>query len=459
MIADPVLERLLAAWLPQRRWYPAKGGGAGARITGGFELARGRADVALRVAFVEIDDAGTPVTLQVPVSVRAGSLGADPGALIGRADAAWIYDGTHDRDFVAAWLDLVSGVAGMAESAGTDPAPLVAWCSDRLRRAHPGRPGGELGAVRVVAGEQSNTSVVVRDGAGQLMLKFYRVLQPGRHPEVEAGRALAALDNPHVPTLHGAVQFRMAAGLSTLGVVHSFVAGGRDGWELALTAARAGTDFQAEARALGAAVGSVHADLLASLGPSPADAAGPGGLVEAIIDRLDWAWAAARTAVGPYDDALEGVKARLRQITDLPDCQRIHGDLHLGQALQAGGGGRWYVLDFEGEPLRPLAERGLPDLPLRDVVGMLRSFDYAAAQSDDGTGSTVTWARRASAAFLAGYGLTRPGTVDTRSALFEALWLDKALYEVVYELRNRPDWIWVPVRAVREILGTEGKWC
>ena len=144
---------------------------------------------------------------------------------------------------------------------------------------------------------------------------------------------------------------------------------------------------------------------------------------------------------------------------DVGQLQRVHGDLHLGQILLVPGAegqpGRWAILDFEGEPLRTIDERNSPDLPLRDVTGMLRSFDYAAgAATRENAGARVpeSWVDDCAAAFLEGYSEVTPGTIDRRSPLFVALWLDKALYEVVYELRNRPDWLSIPVNASRRIL-------
>jgi 1,4-alpha-glucan branching enzyme len=165
-----------------------------------------------------------------------------------------------------------------------------------------------------------------------------------------------------------------------LAVAHEFLAGGLDAWRLAVDAARSGTDFTAEARALGAATATVHRRLAEALGQSKE--AEPGKVIApGVAQRVRQAWAEAASAVGPYDAALDNLLDGLDGVPAGP-LQRIHGDLHLGQILQvpgqAGEPPRWAILDFEGEPLRPIAERNFPDVPLRDVVGMLRSFDYAA---------------------------------------------------------------------------------
>jgi predicted trehalose synthase len=145
-------------------------------------------------------------------------------------------------------------------------------------------------------------------------------------------------------------------------------------------------------------------------------------------------------------------------VRNSPDLQQVHGDYHLGQVLHTAARG-WIVLDFEGEPLRPLSERLAPDLPLRDVAGMLRSFDYAARHATLGTADpeaargAEAWARECREAFLDGYGAATGRDPRDDAVLLDALELDKALYEAVYETRNRPDWAVIPMAAVRRLLG------
>ncbi|EHM95545.1 hypothetical protein HMPREF0975_00372, partial [Actinomyces sp. oral taxon 849 str. F0330] len=159
----------------------------------------------------------------------------------------------------------------------------------------------------------------------------------------------------------------------------------------------------------------------------------------------------------------------LEALDALEPATRIHGDYHLGQVLhEIDGEQRWYVLDFEGEPLRPLAQRSDPDLPARDVAGMLRSFDYAAAV---GEASHADWLAAVRTAFEDGYHQERweisPETIphaphaaaqaedsyeDSRQTVLTCLELDKALYEAVYEARNRPDWLSIPVAGITSVL-------
>jgi maltokinase len=124
------------------------------------------------------------------------------------------------------------------------------------------------------------------------------------------------------------------------------------------------------------------------------------------------------------------------------NTQRVHGDFHLGQTLHTPAG--WKIIDFEGEPAKTIAERRTPDTVWRDIAGMLRSFDYAAA-SVPGPHSSA-WAAECRTAFLRGYAGGELTVAD--ASMLRAYEADKAIYEVVYETRNRPDWVDIPLRAV-----------
>ncbi|ALE91138.1 glycogen branching protein [Arthrobacter alpinus] len=457
----PLLE-LLTPWLVRQRWYPLKdssGHGSKVRVAGALELPSPTPGVRFRVMLLAVEpespsspaedpsDAGVPVTLQVPVGIYNRAQEQLPQAsLIGSLGAAgWVYEAMVDPHFMNAWLAGIFGSVPLAQ--------VQAWHSDTLRTVSPSVTG-----LRVLGAEQSNTSVVFELAGQALIAKFFRVLHTGLHPEVEVGRALAHAQNPFVPQLHAAVT--LLPGYTTLFVIHSFVTGARNGWESALVAASKGIDFTAQACSIGQALAQVHGGLRSTMGVTTCPEDQRGAFVEAIIARLTWAWGLAGSAVGSYEQILQEVMAALRAVGELPELQRIHGDLHLGQLLHATeqGGQRWYILDFEGEPLRPLADRRQLDVPLRDVVGMLRSFDYAGAQAlrshSVTAGQADGWVAACGAAFLDGYRSALPAcggdSIDEESALFMALWLDKALYEVVYELANRPNWVEVPVKAVQD---------
>ncbi|UEL29251.1 1,4-alpha-glucan branching enzyme [Pseudarthrobacter sp. L1SW] len=474
-ILTPALTALLQEWLPRQRWFPVKTPDFEMSQAGslGLEDPSGHAALAvflLRVTTQTPDGGSRTAVVQVPLSFRQAPAAGMERALVGQAagmdpSRPWVYDAVHDPDFVGGWLELIRN--GEKAPSGTAAGFRV----EGERRLPTSR-----GVVKVLSGEQSNSSVIVDDGESAAIVKFFRVLSDGTNPEVEVGAALTAAGTSEVPATLGWVRGEWLAQAANgsgstgtgrryvqgeLAVAHEFLAGGRDAWLLAVDAARSGTDFTAEARALGAATATVHQRLAQALGQSAEHA--PGQVIApAVAQRVRQAWAEAGSAVGPYDDALAALLDQLDHAPAGP-LQRIHGDLHLGQILQvpgqAGSPARWAILDFEGEPLRPVAERNVPDVPLRDVVGMLRSFDYAAGAAQrvqEGAQVPANWVDDCAEAFLAGYAAVTPGTVDRESPLFVALWLDKALYEVVYELRNRPDWLAIPVNASRRLLGGNG---
>nr|MDQ5861694.1 phosphotransferase [Actinomycetota bacterium] len=472
-MAQPTLTATLSGvlrdWLPRQRWFPVKTADFSLEQAGSLSLEDAAGQARLEIFLLAVSsrtaDGGLRTdVVQVPLSYRASPLAGAEGALVGQAPEAgmaWIYDAVHDPSFVSSWLELIRSEAGSGTGSATGHRTRS---EHRLPTAH--------GVVKVLSGEQSNSSVIVDDGESAAIVKFFRVLSEGINPEVEVGAALTAQGTFEVPAMLGWVrgdwQAPASQGLPAqapsrgeLAVAHEFLAGGRDAWRLAVDAARTGADFTAEAHALGAATATVHRRLAEALGtavePTPGQLIAPG-----VAQRVREAWAEAGAAVGPYDDALGALLGELDGVPAGP-LQRIHGDLHLGQILQVPGHGgqpgRWAILDFEGEPLRPIAERNFPDVPLRDVVGMLRSFDYAAGAAEreyQGARVPASWVDDCADAFLAGYAAVTPGTIDRTSPLFVALWLDKALYEVVYELRNRPDWLAIPTNASRRLLSAKG---
>jgi 1,4-alpha-glucan branching enzyme len=468
---NPSMAELLRAWLPRQRWFPVKSGEFTLSPVGGVRLDDGSGGVGLEVFLAAVtyptaDGGSRTDVVQVPLSYRVDPMPGKESALVGEGGdpvqgRRWIYDAVHDPVFVSAWLELMR--RGGTSPEGQAVGHLVP--SDyRLPTA--------TGTVKVLSGEQSNSSVIVHDGGSAAIVKFFRVLSEGRNPEVEIGAALTQASTFEVPATLGWVTGEWQAPLDSaedeprtakgeLAVAHEFLAGGRDAWRLAVNAARSGTDFTSEAHALGVATATVHRRLAEALGLAAESAPGK-DIAPGVAQRVRQSWVEAGPAVGPFDDALAGLLSQLEG-SNAGALQRIHGDLHLGQILQVPGRPgeqeRWAILDFEGEPLRPIAERNFPDVPLRDVVGMLRSFDYAAgAAQREQAGVRVpdSWVDDCADAFLAGYGEITPGTIDRRSPLFVALWLDKALYEVVYEMRNRPGWLDIPVNASRRLLSSTG---
>lgn len=290
--------------------------------------------------------------------------------------------------------------------------------------------------IKAIEGEQSNTSLIV----GDRMLKVFRRLEAGLNPDVELLSEIP--DCPNIAPVRGWVTAEIDGSDHTLAMVQDFVPDADDGWRFALGFSALDAPFGAEASLLGEATRAVHESLAGAL---PVTGVGTRELGEKLTQQLDDLVGRAPVLAEFAEDA-RAVYAALAESETV--IQRIHGDLHLGQVLRTPD--TYVLIDFEGEPARPLAERRLPDSPLRDVAGILRSLDYAAhfpAHSGGaGPADPTAWAQAATAAFLEGYGVAH-------SPLLDAYVLDKALYEVVYESDNRPGWVDIPVAAVRRILG------
>lgn len=416
---DPLDHRLvdlLRQWLPQRRWYPAKDVGAALTAAGSVVLAD---DV--RIVLVRAQGPGVDVVLQVPLVLDAAGTGDAP---VGTVDGWTVRDGAGDPRFLAAWSTAADGPGAAVDVAG----------------------------ARVVTGEQSNTSVVLpgADGAPAGMLKVLRTVAAGPNPDIDVPRRLVDVGWDGVPAPLAWLQARWpgtdgSAEVGYLGVLSAFVPGAQDGFELACAWAREGRSFAEPAGQLGATVASMHSALRDAFGQAdePADERSPAHALDA-----RWRWAvAAVPSLARWTDAVGAVVDEVAHLTPLPARQRVHGDLHLGQVLRSEG--RWVVIDFEGEPLAPLADRVRPDLALRDVAGVLRSFDYAAAVGGLTGADASAWTAAARAALRDGYGVTDD---PTSTLLLRVLELDKTLYEAVYEARNRPAWVPIPQAGLERLL-------
>ncbi|MFF7731569.1 maltokinase [Streptomyces sp. NPDC007984] len=320
---------------------------------------------------------------------------------------------------------------------------------DRLR--HPGTAGPlrfdcdpdqhvPAGLVpRLLDAEQSNSSLVYGD---EYILKVFRRIQPGVNPDLEVPGALARQGCHRVPAPVAWFQTNHPF-KATLGVLQPYLRDASDGWTLGLDALAAGDDFTVQARALGAATAEVHLALASAF---PVGGPGENGqTATAMIERLDAA-AHCVPALQPFVPGLRTAFAALTSCDPGPPAQRIHGDLHLGQVLRAGR--EWFVIDFEGEPSRPLSERRSAHSPVRDIAGMLRSFDYAARQRRPWR---PEWARRCREAYCAGYAARAGWDPRKKHGLLRAYETDRAVYEVLYEARHRPDWLPVPMAAIERL--------
>ncbi len=327
--------------------------------------------------------------------------------------------------------------------------------------------GRELGAARLIGTEQSNSSVVFDDA---LILKVFRRLEPGINPELELLRFLGEHGFENIPGLGGWYEYSGGPLTATLGILQEFVADGVDGWELALEEiADAPERFLGRLRRLGEVTGAMHSALSSDPGDPAFAPEEPSveslGLLTATVDeeieRVFLSLPEDDERLEPIHGRGEEVREQLRMLTyagSIGRTIRTHGDYHLGQTLWTPARNDWVLLDFEGEPARSLAERRRKRSPLRDVAGMLRSFAYVATAAELGRGAPPPgWEERACERFLDGYLETvdptlLPSGLPAVERLLTVFELEKAVYELRYELDNRPDWVRIPVAGIQRLM-------
>ncbi len=438
---------LLSGWLPHQRWFGGKG-----REISGVAVERetplsgppGLTHVLLRVEHATGDSDRYQLLLgrlpsEVPQRLQH--------AVIGEADGDVLYDAAHDVEAAAALLTLIAE--------GGEQDGLVFTGTAELDPSLPSR---------VMGAEQSNTSIVYGE---DYILKLFRRVQPGLNPDLEISRALAEAGSARVAAPLGWVEGELDGERTTLGLLQAFARHATEGWAMATASVRdlfaeadlhadeVGGDFAAESERLGAATAEVHAVMAQAL---PSRTAGPEESAETarqLHARLDEALEVVGE-LAPYADALRTAYDAVGRRTEPVPVQRVHGDYHLGQVLRTERG--WLLLDFEGEPARPLAERTALMSPLRDVAGMLRSYDYAARHllAERGGDSQLAyrateWAERNRTAFCDGYAAAAGSDPRDEAALLRAFELDKAVYELVYEARNRPSWLPIPLGSIERL--------
>lgn len=439
------LTALLPAYLARQRWY-AGGGRAPseARVVSSGLLVppgTGSAQATHRVlwAIVEAGDASYQLFIgERPTSEVTEHKASADEVVIGSAGDRTFYDATSDPEMALEILGAVSG--------GQEEARLA----------------------RPVGAEQSNTSIVYDD---RLILKLFRRLSAGPNPDVEVTAALAASGFTHVAL----PLVRWQRGGRDLAFGQQYLAGGTDGWALALTSlrdyyatsatngppdpAQSGGDFAAEAARLGQMTAEMHEAMAEAFEVADrALARAWSGFVEALAAQVSLLHPSLVEGSGP-------LFAALRAVRDPGPAVRVHGDYHLGQVMRTDGG--WYVLDFEGEPARPLEKRLQPTSVLKDVAGMLRSLQYAARfVLDERNGEESSWLEpmvrawedRNRRAFLRGYydhkGIDSllPVAPKDREAVRVAFELEKAMYELAYEEAHRPGWARIPLAALHRLL-------
>jgi len=518
-----LIERdLLIAFLQRQRWF----GGKSRRIrTARFVdwgvLRRGLEPLFLAVVTVDYDD-GERDTYFLPLAISAA---ADarlveekwPNAILARVTGARkgvLFDAWLDDRFARTLLEVLDRREENRTRHGSFTA-LQTGLFTRLR-------GGEEIRVGRVSAEQSNTSLIYGDS---LILKLFRRLQAGINPDFEIGRQLTErLSYPRVPAVAGALEYRTSTEEpTTIGMLQQLVESQADGWRHAMD--ELGRFFHAvegrppstepvpqtfaemleavpsavirdvmggyvgTAETLGRRTAEVHLALEADVSdpafaPEPftkddlhavtTDAIGEARKAfDALKDALTGTSSGGKLPEDVLGYAYELLQAEPRLLSQIRSTSapvlivskiRVHGDYHLGQVLWAEGD--FYLLDFEGEPARPIELRREKQSPLKDVAGMLRSFSYAAYAGLFGHTATrpgqfahfEIWARIwqawASAGFLKGYFATAgnasfiPADAAQRDALLKLFMIDKAVYELNYELNNRPDWVRIPVMGL-----------
>lgn len=466
MTLPPEVEELLRDHLPEQRWYGGKGRPVAA-VT--VESSEGLGSVGdrgarLELVVVRVDYAsGAPERYQVPLGLGEEAPTADRAVLgrLGGDAPAVAFDALYDHGLAGL---LLRGVATGQAVAHGQPGQT----GGRVRFARVGDAEIEVDLPnRLVGAEQSNTSVIYGD---RYILKVFRRLAPGVNPDLEVTRALVGVGCRHVPAPLGYLETDLDGQPTTLALLQEFLTGGSEGWALATISVRdlyaeadlhadeVGGDFGPESQRLGVVTAEVHADLSRALETREGGGQDCRALAAGMTSRLDEALdvvpelASQREALAAAYDELAAREGPL-------PLQRIHGDYHLGQVLRTIGRG-WMMLDFEGEPARPLAERRALSSPLRDVAGMLRSYEYAARHlladhpTEPGLAYRATeWAERNRNAFCQGYAESSGRDPREDEVLLRAFELDKAVYEVVYEARHRPSWLPIPLGSIERLAG------
>jgi trehalose synthase-fused probable maltokinase len=457
-LLDALEEERLREWVVEQRWFGSKSQEVSQlNVLEAFPLRDETPQLILALVEARFPS-GTHEVYQVPIGIRPSDEGWTE-RVIAEAGGLTFYDALADPAHARELLHLMRRGVDVQAGDGTLGFRWFGSASD-----------GATVEVRPVGVEQSNSSIVFGEA---LILKAFRRVEAGVNPELELLRFLSERDFPHIAPIAGWFQYEGRLMDATLGVVQEFLAGATDGWEFALDALATGPEaFLARVRDLGTVTGEMHTALgseaadpaFAPEQPSTEALAILTATIDEEIERI-FVEMPDLEALEPIRGRGQDVQERLQTLANVGAGGRVirtHGDYHLGQTMLAERG--WVILDFEGEPGRPISQRRLKRSPLRDVAGMLRSFSYAAAGSRilRGKPAPEGWEERARETFLDGYfaavdpSLLPPGQDATRKmlAIFE---LEKAVYELRYELNNRPDWVAIPTAGIVRLLESNGE--
>ena len=447
-------EEELRDWVQHQRWYASK-----ARHVAGIDIVESitlRDDPLLLLALVQTRFAtGTHELYQLPLALRPPEE-VPRGESIAHTDEWTVYDALAEPSQALELLRRIETTDEIATADGLFSFHQFDGAGDAL---------GQATDVRVMGVEQSNSSIVFDN---RIVLKVFRKLEPGVNPELEILRFLTWRGFANIAPLHGWYDYEGQAFASTLGVAQSFLPDAVGGWELALDELWSAPEmFLERLGSLGTVTAQLHT-VLASDATDPAFSPEEPSqealaLLTATIDED-----IERIFVDlPDDDTLAPIAGRGQDVRERLAARaqigvsgrviRTHGDYHLGQTLHTPRG--WVIIDFEGEPGRPLPERRQKRSPLRDVASMLRSFAYvtSALEIQRGRRAPTDFEQRARRKFLEHYFAAvdpslMPGGDAVINNLLSIYELEKAIYELRYELNNRPDWISIPVAGIGRIL-------
>jgi maltokinase len=448
-------ESAFQEWIVTQRWFGSKAREvAHIDVVEAIPLRSEPPELVLALVEARFGE-GTHETYQVPIGLRASDENWDDRVICETGE--WtVYDALADP---AAGRELLHRMRSGSVETVEEGTLRFRWAE---------AAGAELGGtvdVRPVGVEQSNSSIVFGDA---LILKAFRRVEPGVNPELELLRFLTERGFPNIAALAGWYEFEGRFIDATLGILQEYLVGARDGWELALDGIRDDPrGLLDRLRALGEVTGELHTALGSdhtdpAFSPDEPSAEALALLTADIDEQIERLFVdlPENDVLAPVAGRGQDVRERLQALSHIGAGGRVirtHGDLHLGQTMLTDRG--WVILDFEGEPARSLTERRRKRSPLRDVAGMLRSFAYAASAAEQQRGSPAPegWEASVRESFLEGYfeavdSALLPHGQDAVARLLSVFELEKAIYELRYELNNRPDWVGIPVAGIERLL-------